>query len=74
VNEEISATFVGRDEAETLFSVEPLHGTLSHSNFLEMSLERFWPDTSQARGHGTTKTTDGRISGMGKRIWVFAKE
>jgi hypothetical protein len=39
-----------------------------------MSLERIWPDTSQARGLGTTKTTDGRIPGMGKRIRVFAKE
>jgi hypothetical protein len=53
VYEEISTAFVGRNEAETLFSVEPLHGALSHSNFLEMSLGGIWPDTSQARGLGT---------------------
>jgi hypothetical protein len=38
VNKEIGAAFVGRNETETLFRVEPLHGALSHSNFLEMSL------------------------------------
>jgi hypothetical protein len=53
VNEEIGTAFVGCNEAETLFRVEPLYGALSHSNFLEMSLERIWPDASQAGSLGT---------------------
>jgi hypothetical protein len=35
VDEEISATFIGRDETESLFGVEPLDSALSHINFLE---------------------------------------
>jgi hypothetical protein len=43
VNEKIGTAFVGRNETETLFRVEPLHGALSHSNFLEISLESSLP-------------------------------
>ena len=34
VDEEIGASFIRRNETESLFSVEPLHSALSHSNFL----------------------------------------